>query len=558
MKQIEVTDENGETRKVWVAQTVADRDLRTKGTDGKDVVVANVGDHGGYVEVQCDEKGNPIKNKDGTLPLPVPAGKDGVDNGKGGLKGLSQNDMSWIQPGTTLVGNAGITKDAQLVGPDAIVSGADQITGNVGIGGSNFRSSGESTFEGNGSYIDMQMDPGAKYEFTGGTQVGGPAHFKKGEGVFCDAEDGRITMMFAARDGSEIEVSTMKGFESNGMAALDDSVIAGGFKGNPDMVVQDSTVATFAKFEGPVTVVNQHVGMDANNMTITCDADLDEVALTQDPKDALTTAYNTSGSFEDQADYLAHVSDKLTHELGEQYADTGVQHHYDDVHTEMNNDLEAKWEEIKKIDPSMTREDFDALYRNLSGYHDGINDAVVEDYAVARKEGGDKAVAGLLEGVSEEERAKILEGGDEAVQDYLDKNGIEGNVADVRKNGAEAAIKDYQATREAGAWWQGHERRADAITQTMYDRTSGTSQWVISGDPTTCGKQNEQSAQGLHQTTDWKNFGKEGGPTMADLPAGLTETSPDDKPKDWRLAAANKLTPKSQTTEEKDGMEVGG
>lgn len=101
---------------------------------------------------------------------------------------------------------------------------------------------------------------------------------------------------------------------------------------NPDMVIQDSTVSTFADFTGPVTVVNQYVGMEANNLEIASDADLDKVALTQDPKDPLTAAYNTSGDFESQADYLAHVSDMVTHELGENYGNTGVQHHYDDVH----------------------------------------------------------------------------------------------------------------------------------------------------------------------------------------------------------------------------------
>ena len=563
MTQITITDENDNPRQVWVAQTVADKELKTIGTDGKDVIVASPGDHGGYVEVLCDENGEPIKNPDGTLPLPVPPGEDGVDNGRGGLKGLSQNDMSWTQPGTYLVGNAGITRDAQFVGPDAIISGADQITGEVGIGGSGFRSSGESQFDGNGSYIDMQMDPGAQYTFTGGTQIGGPAHFEAGEGLFCDADDGRITMMFAAREGSKLQVKTSEGFQSNGLAALDDCSIGGSFTGNPDMVMQDSMVATDADFSGPVTIVNQEVGEASYGMKISGDADLDAIALTVGPKDAATAGYNTFGDFDSQEDYWAHVSDVLTHEMGENYGDTSSQHHYDDVHAQMNNDLEDKWRQIQEVDPTMSREDFDKLYRNLSGYQDGINDAIVEDIVEVRTAGGDKAVSGLLDdlvGEDEELRAQILEGGDEAVQAYLDENGVEANVAETREAGAKAALEEFQATSEAAAWDQGSARRHDAQSQEMVDRTSGTSQWTLGNSVFKKGDLNEKAAGGLHASPEWQSFSQEAPQAMPDASSELTVAPADEKPKDWRLTLANKLPAGTPSADQKDsdGMEYDG
>ncbi len=561
MKQIEVTDENGETRQVWVAQIEADRDLRTIGTDGEEVVVANEGDHGGYVEVLCDENGAPIVNEDGTLPLPVPPGESGVDNGKGGLKGLSQNDMSWVHEGTALVGNASVRDDAQLIGPDAVVSGADQITQDVGVGGSHYRSSGSCTFEGNGSYVDMTVDPGAMHEFSGGTQIGGPVHFEAGAGKFQDdPETGRITMMFAAREGSELTVQTHGGFESNGLVALDDTTIGGTFQGNPDMVVQDSIVETDARFTGPVTVVNQMVGPETDGMEISGDADLDAVALTTEPKDGVSADYVTAGEFEDQADYLKHVSEVLTHELGENVSDTAVQHHYADVHQVMTDDLESQWRAIQEVNPDMSREEFDAMYRNLSTYHNGINDGFAEDMVQVRTAGGDTAVSAALDeyvGGDEELRAQILEGGDEAVQAYLAGQGVEADVARIRYDGEEAAIQAYEATAQGKAQLDTHERRAEAQNDGSYYQTSGA-QWVHTDDPHTGGAVNQEAHDGLHDA-DWRAF-RQTGPAEpvepmsvdAGAQAKLAEAAKTPS-KDWRISLANEGETKSEIQAEDDG-----
>lgn len=106
---------------------------------------------------------------------------------EGKLTGLSQNDTSWVHAGTVIAGEVSIRDNAQFMGPDAMSTGADEYTGDAGVGGSYFRSNGQSTFEGKGTYIDMDMKTGAKYEFSGGTQIGGPVQFYEGQGKFLPA-----------------------------------------------------------------------------------------------------------------------------------------------------------------------------------------------------------------------------------------------------------------------------------------------------------------------------------------------------------------------------------
>lgn len=212
--QIEITDENGNTRQAYVCRIVAERDLVNFGPGGEKVIVAKEGDKGGYVEcdVEFDKDGNPHP------VLPVQPGEEGApsETREGKLKGLSQNDTSWVHAGTVIAGEVSIRDDAQFVGPDAMSTGADEYTGDVGVGGSYFRSTGMSTFEGQGSYLDMDMETGSQYEFSGGTQIGGPVTFEAGSGQFCDGPDGQETMLFAAEEGTALTVATEEGFKSNG------------------------------------------------------------------------------------------------------------------------------------------------------------------------------------------------------------------------------------------------------------------------------------------------------------------------------------------------------
>ena len=382
LMQIDITDENGETRQAWVCRIVAERDLTTTGPGGEKVVVANKGDKGGYVEcdVEFDEDGKPHP------VLPVQPGEEGAPSDKyeGQLKGLSQRDDSWVGAGSVIAGEVSVRDDAQIVGPDTMITGADQYVEDVGAGGSYYRSSGASTFEGRGSYVDMELDPGANYQFTGGTQVGGPVHFEAGAGEFGDGPDGEETMLFAAEEGTSLTVATKEGFKSNGLTALDNCEIRGEFEGSPGMIVQNSQInVEGTKFTGPVTVVNQVVGQEANGLELASDVDVDSVALTAmadvEPGLTGTERRDRAESFRaytDGQEYRDHVDRVLAHELGENFGDTGVQNHQDDIHGKMHDQLLADWDQM----PEDTRpEDFYESHRISSEYQAGINDAPTED-----------------------------------------------------------------------------------------------------------------------------------------------------------------------------------
>lgn len=53
-------------------------------------------------------------------------------------------------------------------------------------------------------------------------------------------------------------------------------------------------------------------------------AALNAIARTVDPKDAATVGYDTFGEFDSQEDYLAHVSNVLTHKLDENGVEANV------------------------------------------------------------------------------------------------------------------------------------------------------------------------------------------------------------------------------------------
>lgn len=384
LMQITITDENGVSRDAWVCRIVAERDLINVGPGGEEVTVANKGDKGGYVEcdVEFDEDGNPHPI------LPVQPGEDGApsDRYDGKIKGLSQNDTSWVHAGTIAAGEVSIRDNAQFLGPDAMSTGADEYTGDVGVGGSYFRSEGRSTFEGRGTYVDMEMQQGARYEFSGGTNIGGPVVFEEGRGKFQDGPNGEETYLFAADAGTSLTVATKEGFESNGMTALDNTDLRGSFKGNPEMIVQNSAIdVEDVNFTGGVTMVNQELGPDANGQEITSDADLDAVALTTqtmfDDEPGLTGVERRDRmeswkAYEDGDAYREHVANVLAHELGENFGDSSVQMHQDDVHDKMHGQLLEDWDASPEdTDPDKFYEE----HRVSSEYQAGINDAPTED-----------------------------------------------------------------------------------------------------------------------------------------------------------------------------------
>ena len=380
--QIDITDENGETRKAWVCRIVAERDLVNMGAGGEEVVVAKKGDKGGYVEcdVEFDEDGNPHPI------LPVQPGEDGAPSTKyeGEITGLSQNGTSWVHAGVIAAGETSVRDDAQIVGPDTMITGADKYAGDVAAGGSYYRSNGMSTFEGTGTYIDMELETGAQYQFSGGTQVGGPVLFERGSGEFCDGPAGEETMLFAAEEGTSLTIATEDGFKSNGLTALDNTDIRGSFEANPDLIVQNSEInVQGTKFTGPATVVNQTVGMEANGMELAGDADIDAVSLTAmaDEMTGLTGTerherIDAEKAYTDSDAYKAHVANVVAHELGENFGDAGEQKHEGDIHDEMNRDMYAEWDASSE---DTTRDQFYEEHRISSEYQAGINDAPTED-----------------------------------------------------------------------------------------------------------------------------------------------------------------------------------
>ena len=359
LKEITIQDENGEVRKAFVCRIVADRDLTTTGVDGSTVTVANAGDKGGYVEVELDTTGKPM--------LPVQPGEDGAASMRyeGRLKGLSQNGNSWVHEGCVLAGEASVRDDAQIQGVETMITGADAYTGQVGVGGRNYRSCGMSEFSGHGSYTDMYMAPGARYEFSGGTQIGDRVNFEAGQGKFGDGPNGETTMLFGDEQSDGLFVETREGFEANGMVALGRTSLKGSLKGSPGMIVQDSQLDTDAVFDGDVVLVSQDVGPEADGQVFKSDADLDGLYDFDAPMTGV------DGLSDD--DYRAKIDEIIAHELGEQYADTNLQ-----SRTEKTDTVQlygAMMDDFGKSPDEMDRQEFDAARIASSAFHDGINDA---------------------------------------------------------------------------------------------------------------------------------------------------------------------------------------
>lgn len=426
--QVELTDERGAARKAWVCRIVAERDLTNIGPGGEEVTVAKKGDKGGYVEcgVTFDEDGRPHP------VLPVQPGEEGApsDRYKDGLKGLSQEGTSWVHEGATLAGEASVRDNAQFVGPDAVATGADVYKDDVGAGGSHYRSTGANTFEGHGSYIDMTLETGSGYSFSGGTQVGGPVRFEAGAGEFCDGPDGGETMLFAAEEGSELTVATEEGFKSNGLTALDNAVLKGSFEGGKDLIVQNGTVdVRGARFTGPCVILGQTLGHEADGLELDGDAIVDRLA--------------GPAGFDGEA-YREHVGNVVAHELGENFADTGVQNHRDDIHDRMHGGLLDAWDQAPE---GMTAEEFYGARRAASEYHAGLNDGLMED-----------------------------------MRDAADTTGAT----------MEEAMDEISGTTQGKAWLQFSGIRGAHQGEALRDRTSGHSQREIGVG--TEGKLNEKDA----------------------------------------------------------------
>lgn len=199
--------------------------------------------------------------------------------------------------------------------------------------------------------------------------------------------------MFAAEEGTMITVATKEGFETNGMTVLDSTVISGSFKGNKDLIVQNSTVSLEdTTFDGPCTVVGQVVGAEANGMTITCDADLDAVTplpmaeaepgLTGTERREKAEAFR---AYTDSQEYRDHIDAVLAHELGENFGDSSVQNHVDDIHDKMHTGLTDSWDQQAE---TVTPDEFYEIDRISAEYHTGINDAPTEDQAELMAETG--------------------------------------------------------------------------------------------------------------------------------------------------------------------------
>lgn len=441
--EIEITDENGNTRTATVCRIVADRELTTIGPDGEAVMVAEPGDKGGYVECELDESGKPV--------LPVQPGEDGApsDRYEGRLKGLSQNDNSWVHEGSILAGEASVRDDAQIQGVDTVITGADAYTENIGVGGECYRSSGMSEFSGGGSYNNMVLEPGAKYEFSGYTQVGGKVLaeggveggiqadaevpldgsaakagamaydgaqaggmvvFKAGTGRFCDSPDGDNTMIFPDAHTDKLVVETSEGFESNGLVASGNATLKGSFKGCGGMIIQDSEVDTDATF-GPVVLLDQKVGREADGMTL-------------DSDEALTAMYGAEQDGEypfDEEAYRAGMDEVIAHELGKQYQYTNLQHH--DAETLIGQLDNNMMDTFRSASADATRGEIDEKDAVSSAFHDGINDARLgTEMAVEAKWGKDGAEAydqtraGQREEQTHQDRAAAMAGKDFAMQ----------------------------------------------------------------------------------------------------------------------------------------------
>ena len=48
----------------------------------------------------------------------------------------SQNGTSWVHAGVVAAGETSVRDDAQIVGPDTMITGADKYAGDVAAGGS--------------------------------------------------------------------------------------------------------------------------------------------------------------------------------------------------------------------------------------------------------------------------------------------------------------------------------------------------------------------------------------------------------------------------------------
>lgn len=289
--------------------------------------------------------------------------------------------------------------------------------------------------------------------------MGGPVTFEAGKGEFVDSPEGRETMLFAAEEGSRLTVATTEGFKSNGMTALDNSDIRGSFEGNKDLIVQNSQIdVDGAKFTGEVTVVNQQLGHDADGMELATDADVDAVALTPvaDEQAGLTgagrrEAVMPDGPDTDSPEYREHIDNILAHELGENFGDTVVQNHENDIHDKMHGQLLEDWNASPE---NTTSEDFYESHRNSSEYQAGINDAPTEDRQELMSETGmtmDEIDAALTE----------------------------------QDGGRKIASRD--------AWQQFSQVRADHQPEAHQDMTSGHGQRELGGD----GSLNPEASEGL-------------------------------------------------------------
>ena len=357
-----------------------------------------------------------------------------------------------MHQGTILIGDANVKDDAQIEGPDTLIAGSSVYEDTVGVGGSPYRDYGSCEFSGYGSYVDMTIGNGAACRFTEGTLIGGPVTVKAGsEGVYKNGEDGKATMIFASREGSEVTLDTRDGFESNGMAVLDASSISGSFKGNPEMIVQNSEIdVEDVEFNGAITVVDPRVDAEAapSGTVFENDEQLDAVAKQHEDR-TVSDDFDVVGV--DQSDYRAYVDQTLAHEMGEQFSDTQMQNHYgDDLGTRwmaqaealglateaglshaqlealVSEDREAALQAAAEL--GLSDEQVEALMdddlrqrgREALAYQDGRNDAIEEDgIYVGSVAEEDEMIAGAIAEAGAARGQVWKEGSDRLWNDYM-------------------------------------------------------------------------------------------------------------------------------------------